>query len=76
MLHLMFIDTLYSVQYYSLDLWLIIYIKIADRQLLVKCYDIKMVKSPYNCVIFPLTQPQVANQQQKKIGHRNFISGC
>ena len=34
--------------------------------LLVKCYDKKMVKSPYNCVIFPLTQPQVANQQQQK----------
>ena len=25
----------------------------------------KMVKSPYNCVIFLLTQPQVANQQQQ-----------
>ena len=25
-----------------------------------------MVKSPYNFVIFPLTQPQVANQQQQK----------
>ena len=32
-----------------------VYRKIADRQLLVKCYDIKMVKSPYNWVIFPLT---------------------
>ena len=31
--------------------------------LLVKCYDNKMVKSPYNCVIFPLTQPLVDNQQ-------------
>ena len=27
----------------------------------------KMVKTPYNWVIFPLTQPQVANQQQKNI---------
>ena len=36
----------------------------ADRQLLVKCYDNKMVKSTYNCVIFPLTQ--VANQQQQQ----------
>ena len=26
-----------------------------------------MVKPPYNCVIFQLTQPQVANQQQQKI---------
>ena len=26
--------------------------KIADRQLLVKGFDIKMVKSPYNWVIF------------------------
>ena len=25
-----------------------------------------MAKSPYNCFIFPLNQPQVANQQQKK----------
>ena len=31
---------------------------------LVKFYDNKMVKSPYNCVIFPLTQPQVANQKK------------
>ena len=34
--------------------------------LLVKCYDNKKVKSPYNGVISPLTQPQVANQQEKK----------
>ena len=34
--------------------------------LLVKWYDKKMVKSPFNCVIFPLTQPQVARQQQQK----------
>ena len=26
---------------------------------LVKCYDNKMIKSPNNCVIYPLTQPQV-----------------
>ena len=34
-------------------------------QLLVMCFDNEMVKSPYNCVIFPLTQPQGANQQKK-----------
>ena len=32
--------------------------------LLVKCSDNKMVKSPYNCAILPLTQPQVANQKK------------
>ena len=31
-----------------------------------------MVKSPYNCVIFPLTQPQVADQQQQQ----NIGNGC
>ena len=31
------------------------------------CYENKKVKSPYNWVISFLTQPQVANQQQKKI---------
>ena len=25
-----------------------------------------MVKSPYNCVIYKLTQPHVANQQKKE----------
>ena len=40
---------------------------LADRLLLVKCYDKKWFKSPFNCVvIFPLTQPQVANQQQQQ----------
>ena len=34
--------------------------------LLAKWYDNKLVKSPYNCVISPLTQPQVANQKKKK----------
>ena len=34
--------------------------------LLVKCYDNKMVNSPFNYVISPLTHPQVANQQQQK----------
>ena len=29
-------------------------------------YGNKMVKSPFSCVILPLTQPQVANQQQQK----------
>ena len=38
----------------------------ANRLLLVKCYDNKKVKSPYNWVISPLTQPQVANQQKSK----------
>ena len=38
----------------------------ATGLLLVKCYDNKMAKSPYNCFIFPLNQPQVANQQQQK----------
>ena len=33
--------------------------------LLVKCYDKKWFLSPYNWVIYPLTQPQVANQQKK-----------
>ena len=41
----------------------------ADRQLLVKCYDDKMVKSPFSWVIFPLTQPQVVNQKKKKKDH-------
>ena len=27
---------------------------------------IKWFKPPFKCVIFPLTQPQVANQQEKK----------
>ena len=40
---------------------------IIARLLLVKWYDNKMVKSPFNCVIFPLTQPQVANQQKNVI---------
>ena len=30
----------------------------------VKCYDNKIVKSPFSCVILLLTQPQVANQQK------------
>ena len=34
--------------------------------MLLKCYDNKMVKSPYNCFIYPLNQPQVANQQKKE----------
>ena len=41
-------------------------VKLADIQLMVKCYDKKMVKSPFNWVIFPLTQLQVANQQQQQ----------
>ena len=37
-----------------------------NRLLLVKCYDNKKVKSPFNWVISPLTQPQVAYQQKRK----------
>ena len=33
---------------------------------LVKCYDNKMAKSPYNLIIHPLIKPQVANQQQQQ----------
>ena len=33
--------------------------------MLVKLFDNKMVKTPYNYVIFPLTQPQEANQKKK-----------
>ena len=40
---------------------------ISRVQLQEKWYGNKMVKSPYNCVIFPLTQPQVAKQQQKNL---------
>ena len=45
----------------------------AIRLLLVKCNDNKMVKSPYNCVIFTLTQPQVANQQEKKYNLQRLL---
>ena len=39
--------------------------------MLVKCYDNKMVKLPYNFIILPFIKPEVANQQQKKIpGHK------
>ena len=38
----------------------------ATRLLLVKFYDNKMVKSPYNCVIYLLTQTQVAYEQQQQ----------
>ena len=34
--------------------------------LLVKCYDNKMVKSPFILIIVYLIKPQMANQQQKK----------
>ena len=33
--------------------------------LLVKCYDNKKVKSPYNLVTSRLTQPGVANKQKQ-----------
>ena len=35
-------------------------LKLSWVQLLEKWYDNKMIKSSYNCVILPLTQPQVA----------------
>ena len=38
----------------------------AERLLLVKCNDKKWFKSFFNWVIFPLTQPPVANQQKKR----------
>ena len=43
--------------------------KIADMQLLVKCYDNKMVKSPITWVIYPLTQLQLANQKKNETCH-------
>ena len=46
---------------------------------MVKCYDNKMIKSPYNFVIFLLTQPQVANQQQQQKmfnGIKSFVLSC
>ena len=39
--------------------------KVADMLLLVKCFDNKMVKLPFNLIIFPLIKPQEANQQKK-----------
>ena len=33
-------------------------------QFLVKCNDNKMVKLPYNLIIYPLTKPQVTDQQK------------
>ena len=47
----------------------------ANGLLLVKCYNNKKVLSPYNWVISPLTQPEVANQQQKK-DHRCWSKRC
>ena len=35
--------------------------KVADMLLLVKCNDNKMVKLPFNLIIFPLIKPLVAN---------------
>ena len=40
--------------------------------MLVKCFDNNKVKSPCNWVIYPLTQPQVANNN-KKNGHSNDL---
>ena len=41
--------------------------------LLVKCYDIKKVKSLVVMTIFPLVRPGVANQQQKKVGGQKTV---
>ena len=48
----------------------------ANRLLLVKCYDNKKVKSPYNWVISPLTQLQVAYQRNffPEFGYPMYIS--
>ena len=46
----------------------------AYRLLLVKCYDIKMVYSPFNWIIPPLIQPKVATQQKQKNLQLNFYS--
>ena len=43
-------------------------LKWAEKLLLVKYNDNKMVKSPYNCVIFQLSQTHVANQQKNYFG--------
>ena len=48
-----------------LVLGLLYFVCRANMLLLVKCYDNKKIKSPYNWVISPLTQPEVANQQKK-----------
>ena len=45
---------------------MLINVKWNFRLFLVKCFDNKMAKSPFNCVTFPLTQPQKANQQKKR----------
>ena len=50
---------------WGLGKWLSLYV--ATRLLLVKCYNNKMVKFPFNLIISPLIKPQVANQQQQKI---------
>ena len=58
----------------GLVLWCNEVVKIVAWPLLVNWYGIKMVKSPYNCVIYPLTQSQVANQQQKN--RLTLINNC
>ena len=40
---------------------------------MVKWYVNTMVKSPFNCVIFLLTQPQVANQLKNLIYQTKFL---
>ena len=45
----------------------------ANRLLLVKFYDNKKVKPSYNWIISPLTQPQVAKQQQQKKYYQDLI---
>ena len=41
---------------------------------LVRCYDNKKAKSPYNLIIHPLIKPQVANQQKK--ANQSTHHGC
>ena len=36
----------------------------ANRLLLVKCYDNKMVKLPFDLIIHPLIKPWAANKQK------------
>ena len=48
-------------------------LKLSWVQLLEKWYDNKMIKSSYNCVILPLTQPQVAIRQ-KNTDPTGFLS--
>ena len=54
------------------SIYVVLFVKITDRLLLLKCYDNKMAKSPFNWFILPLNQPEVANQQKKTKKKHNF----